>query len=151
MEGATLQLSSALISQAYIHRLSQDEQLGEGFSFFFRSAPFGLREPGQWRESLWILIGLLRRLDCVQWELMCLCLAYSVWQINVAYVHDFQIWHFLGLGSSDSAARIFSSEGSFCLLVNIALILYITEQHVRHRKHDGLAIDQPDHQRINHK
>lgn len=61
MEGATLQLSSALISQAYIHRLSQDEQLGEGFSFFSFCAfwPSGTwAVKGEFVDSDWSLEAL---------------------------------------------------------------------------------------------
>lgn len=57
-----LQLSSAVISRDYINNLSLGKPLTEGLTLL-RSVAYDLQEHEQRRETLRLLIGLLRYLD----------------------------------------------------------------------------------------
>lgn len=62
VNGTKLQLSSAVISQSYIQDLSRGNIPLDEFSLL-QSVTYDLRDNGERRELLRLLIGLLRRID----------------------------------------------------------------------------------------
>lgn len=61
-EGIYFEISSALVSRAYIQSFQQGRHPTEDIALF-RSGSYDLREPEERREALRCLIGMMRYLD----------------------------------------------------------------------------------------